>query len=148
MLRDWTGRRPGVRSGAAPMKFAQEESGMTEQNENPEPFNFPIPGKMSTKTCNECGQEFRGTKEQEICIECSYRRDHPETRDKYWTWSRAGGGRWGIVAYWPDGEDLPDAGERVTVYRKDGSTSVETIREVGRLRYRPSGRAQLYCMTG
>ena len=24
---------------------------MTEKNENPKPFNFPIPGKMSTKTC-------------------------------------------------------------------------------------------------
>ena len=101
---------------------------------------------MTDKTCGECGKEFRGPPEEEICIECSYKQTHPEARDKFWTWSRAGGSSWSTVAHWPDGEPMPSVGERITVHRRDGSTSVEVIHEVEGLRYLPNGRAQLRCM--
>ena len=64
----------------------------------------------------------------------------------YWTWSKGGRLNWGIVAHWPDGEPLPDAGDQVSVHRKDGSTSVVKIQEVEGLRYLSNGRAQLRCM--
>ena len=102
--------------------------------------------RMERKDCGDCGQTFRGLPEEEICIECEYKREHPEARDRFWTWSRVGGGRWTIVAHWPDGEKLPEVGEQVTVHRKNGSTSVETIHEVEGLRYLPTGRAQLRCL--
>ena len=41
--------------------------------------------------------------------------------------------------------DLPEPGDKVTVHRKNGSTSVETIREVDGLIYLPTGRARLDC---
>ena len=101
---------------------------------------------MTRKPCKECGQVFRGLEEQGLCTECSYKQDHPEARDMYWTWSHAGRGSWGIVAFWPDGEPMPDSGDQVTVHRKDGSTSTVVIHEVEGLRYLPTGRAQLRCM--
>ena len=115
-----------------------------------EPFDFNSMfdrlNSMTDKICGECGQQFRGLPETDICLECSYKRDHPEARDKYWTWSRAGGSSWKIVAYWPEREEMPSVGERITVHRRDGSTSVEVIHEVEGLRYRPDGRAQVSCM--
>ena len=120
---------------------------MTE--EKPEAFDFDNVfdrlKSMTNKPCGECGQEFRGLEEQELCTECSYKRDHPEEQDMHWTWSRAGRGRWRIVAHWPDKEPLPNPGDRVSVHRKDGSSSTAVILEV-ELRYLPTGRAQLRCM--
>lgn len=63
----------------------------------------------------------------------------------YWTWRRGPHGRWDIVAYWPDGEPLPDPGEQVTVHRKDGSNSAVTIQEVEGLTFTITGRGQLRC---
>ncbi len=103
--------------------------------------------RMVRKDCAECGQVFRGLPEQELCTECQYKQDNPEARDMYWIWSRNGrGGSWGIAAYWPDDEPLPDPGAVVTVHRKDGSASTVIIKEVEGLRYLPTGRAQLRCM--
>ena len=102
--------------------------------------------RMERKDCSECGLTFRGMPEKEICTDCEYKREHPVARDKYWTWSRVGSDRWTIVAFWPDWEEMPSVGEKVTVNRKDGSTSVQIIHEVEGLRYLPSGRAQLRCM--
>ena len=49
------------------------------------------------------------------------------------------------MAYWPDGQPLPNAGDQVTVHRKDGSTSVVKIEDVERPRYLSNGRTQLHC---
>ena len=40
----------------------------------------------------------------------------------------------------------PEPGNQVTVHRKDGTTSLETIREVEGLIYLPTGRAKLDCL--
>ena len=115
---------------------------MTE--EKPEAFDFDNVvdrlKSMTRKPCNECGQVFRGAEEQELRTECGYKRDHPEARDKYWTWKRKGRNGWEIAAYWPDREPLPEPGDPVTVHRRDGSTSIAVIREVEGLRYLPTGR--------
>ena len=120
---------------------------MTE--EKPEAFDFDNMFKklnsMSKKQCNECGQVFRGLPETDLCLECRYKQDHPEESDMYWTWRKGGRPTWGIVAYWPDKEPPPNPGDRVTVHRKDGSSSTAVILEVD-LRYLLSGRAQLRCM--
>ena len=118
---------------------------MTEQQQ--EPYRFPIPGNIR-KDCAECGQQFRGMPETDLCQECKYKRDHPEARDMYWTWCRGPHGRWDVVAYWPDGEPLPDPGERVTVHRKDGSNSTITIQEVEGLTFTTTGRGHLRCTVG
>ena len=102
--------------------------------------------RMERKDCSECGQQFRGLPEKGICTECEYKQEHPEARDKFWTWSRVGSDRWTIVAYWPDREEMPSVREKVTVHRQDGSTSLQVIHEVEGLRYLPNGRAQLRCM--
>ena len=116
-------------------------------NSNP-PFKFPGLEPRSRKDCAGCGEEFQGREGEELCLECQHRKDRPETADKYWTWRRAGNRGWAIAAYWPDREPLPEPGEQVTVHRKDGSTSVATIRGVDGLRYTLSGRAQVQCIVG
>ena len=151
---------PVVEGPAALPEITQEEMDMTEENargfdevlnseeETAGGFGEILKrlNSMTRKPCNECGQVFRGLDEEELCTECGCKRDHPEARDMYWTWSRAGRGSWGIVAYWPDGEPMPEPGDRVTVNRRDGSTSIAVIHEVEGLRYLPTGRAQLRCM--
>ena len=117
---------------------------MTEQQ--PEPYRFPIPGNIR-KDCAECGQRFRGREEEPLCLECSYKKDHPEARDMYWTWRQGAFRRWDIVAYWPDDHPFPEPGEQVTVHRKDGSTSAVTIQEVEGLTFTYTGRGQLRCTT-
>ena len=121
---------------------------MTQDEQEPFDFNnmFDRLKSMVWKNCTECGQEFHGLPEADLCLECRYNQEHPEESDMYWTWNKGGRPTWGIVAYWPDGQPLPDAGDRVTVHRKDGSTSVVKIHEVEGLRYLPTGRAQLRCM--
>ena len=116
---------------------------MTEENAGGFDKILKALNSMTRKPCNECGQAFRGLEEQELCTECSYKRDHPEDRDMYWTWSRAGRGSWGIAACWPDREPMPEPGDQVTVHRRDGSTSIAVIREVEGLSYRPTGRGKL-----
>ena len=120
---------------------------MTQDEQEPFDFNnmFDRLKSMVWKNCTECGQEFHDPPEADLCLECQYNQEHPEESDMYWTWSKGGRSTWGIVAYWPDGEPLPDVGDRATVHRRDGSTSTVTIHEVEGLRYLPTGRAQLRC---
>ena len=121
---------------------------MTQDEQEPFDFNsmFDRLNSMVWKNCTECGQETHNLPEADLCLECQYNQEHPEESDMYWTWSKGGRPTWGIVAHWPDGEPLPDAGDQVTVHRKDGSTSVVKIQEVEGLRYLSNGRAQLRCM--
>ena len=108
-------------------------------------FDFSATGRMERKNCEECGQTFEGFPQERTCLECRYLRDNPEQAPKYWTWRRRGSGIWGVSAHWPDNEPLPEPGDQVTVHRKNGSTSVETIREVDGLIYLPTGQARLDC---
>jgi hypothetical protein len=107
-----------------------------------------LTARMTARTrrsCAGCGQTFRGAGGENLCGECQYTLDHPESADMYWTWTRAPRGRWGIAAHWPDAEPLPEPGDTATVHRKDGSQSTETITEVHGLHYLPTGRARLTC---
>ena len=123
---------------------------MTEQNQQDasqqKPHAIPLPGR-TRKDCSECGQTFRGHDHEELCLECSYKRDHPEARDGYWSWSRSRGpeGGWDIVAYWPDREPLPEPGAVVTVHRKDGTQSQATVQACHGLTWEPTGRGRIRC---
>ena len=101
--------------------------------------------KQEEKYCQDCGQQFRGFPEQPRCTQCHYDSMYPEEAPKYWTWKKRGQ-NWIISATWPDREPLPNVGETVTVHRKDGSSSDETITEVDRITYDMSGRAKLRCL--
>ena len=115
-------------------------------NQEPVPFDWSTLDRMVSKTCSGCGNEFRGLPEHDTCIDCKFRQENPELNDGYWTWKRAGSGRWDIVAYWPDGEPEPDIGMIVTVHRKDGTASSAEITEIHGKRYLPNGRAQMQCI--
>ena len=52
---------------------------MTEQQQ--EPYRLPVQKNIR----KECGQRFRGREEEPLCPECSYKKDHPDARDMYWT---------------------------------------------------------------
>ena len=71
--------------------------------------------------------------------------EYPDHPDRFWTCRRMGGETWKAVAHWPRGESLPHAGEKITVHRRDGSTSLKTIHEVEGIRHLASGRDLLYC---
>ena len=101
--------------------------------------------KRERRDCRDCGETFRAAPGEETCAFCRYLREHPEEGPKHWTWRRRSG-VWGISAHWPDNEPLPEPGDKVTVHRKNGSTSVETIREVDGLLYLPTGKARLDCL--
>ena len=115
-------------------------------NQDPEPFDWNRLNSMVKKDCTQCGNEFRGLPENELCIDCEFKRKNPELNDGYWTWKRAGTDRWDIVAYWPDEGPDPNTGQVVTVHRKDGSSSTAQILEVEGHRYLPNGRRQMQCI--
>ena len=85
---------------------------------------------MVWKNCTECGHETYIPPEDDLCVECQYNQEHPDESDMHWMWSKEERPTWGIVAHWPAGEPLPNAGEQVTVHRKDSSTSVVKIKQV------------------
>ena len=67
--------------------------------------------------------------DQETCRQCSFYRDHPELAPKYWTWTRGPRNTWRVICTWPEKEDFPEPGLKITVHRKDSSTSQETVKE-------------------
>ena len=107
-------------------------------------FDYASIPKRQTLTCEDCGQKFSAIAGNPVCNECQYDRDHPEEAPKHWTWTRAGS-KWTIVATWPYGEPLPNAGDTVTVHRKDGSSSEKAISEVDGIIYDMRGRGRLHC---
>ena len=100
--------------------------------------------KAEYKDCPDCRQRFRGFQEEDRCVECQFYVDHPEMAPKYWTWTKRGQ-TWTVVATWPDREPSPEVGDTITVHRKNGTTSVETISEIDGLIYRPDGKGRLHC---
>ena len=91
-------------------------------------FRYPIKlPKMEDRTCTKCGQDFRGS--HEVCSECHFNETHPEMAPGYWTWRSSATG-WKIQAKWREKESWPEPGTVVTVHRKNGTASQETIAEV------------------
>ena len=107
-------------------------------------FDFSKMKQRETRDCPECGQEFDTIGDRVLCLECQYNQDHPEMAPKYWTWTK-NGSNWKIAATWPEREPEPEPGDRVTVHRKNGTESTETIREIHELRYDMTGKARLTC---
>ena len=91
--------------------------------------NFNNLPKSTDFTCNTYGQKDRGPEGQTICAQCRLYEDHPEMRPGYFTWTSTSKG-WAATAKWGDNEPEPEPGNTVTVHRKDGSTSVHTVREL------------------
>ena len=114
---------------------------MTEQGTE---FDFGKTPLRRRKPCSQCNDVFRGTDEEQLCPQCLHRKEYPEDQDQHWTWRRAGG-RWEAIAYWPHGEPLPQPGDRITVHRRDGSTTTAVVREAD-LRYTSTGRGRVQCI--
>lgn len=103
--------------------------------------DFSKLGPLTNRTCSRCGQDFRGQADREpICPECDYYRSHPTEAPGYWTWERDGRGQWNIRAYWKEREPSPEPGDTVTVHRRNGSSSRETLHEQLDERFDRSGR--------
>ena len=108
--------------------------------------DFSKLGPSQHKTCSECGEDFTThVQDNNVCTQCVFYQNHPEMAPKYWTWTRLTSSQWGIIARWPDKEDLPNPGDTVVVHRKNSTTSTETIREVLRTGYSPSITLQVFC---
>ena len=119
---------------------------MFEENEQNQHSGFKALGrKRETMNCAQCGTQFTTRTGAALCEECSFYADHPEMAPKYWTWHRRASDVWGIQATWPEREPLPEPGDQVTVHRKNGTTSLETIREVEGLIFQLDGTARLDC---
>ena len=120
----------------------------SEQQDNgglPGDFWEQIAKSDRTKDCIQCQRQFNTHVDADLCQESQYYKDNPPEAPKYWTWTKRHSGVWGIRAAWPETDPLPEPGDQVTVNRKNGTTSVETIREVEGLRYQMDGRAVLEC---
>ena len=115
-----------------------------EKKESMVDFDFSKIPNMENRTCTGCGQDFRGS--GELCTECGFYQSHPEEAPGYWTWSRSGT-EWKIRAKWLEKESWPEPGTVVTVHRKNGSDSQETILEDGESRYDRAGNMILTCRT-
>lgn len=108
--------------------------------------NFSKLSPLQHKICKDCGNDYTThVDDSTVCTQCHFYRNNPEMAPKYWTWTRLTSSKWGIMARWPDKEDLPNPGDTVVVHRKNGATSTETITEVLRTGYSPSITLQVFC---
>ena len=101
--------------------------------------------KMPTRTrknCQQCGEVFRGFEDEGICLRCKSYQEHPEEAPGYWKWIGPEQGR-RARSTWTDKMPMPWPGETITVHRKDGSGSTQTIAQVEGLMYRPTGEPLL-----
>ena len=103
---------------------------------------FKIPPRYVDRTCGDCGQNYRGPPDSELCTECRYYRENPAEAPGYWTWRRSSQG-WQVTAKWRDRDPLPQAGDAVTVHRKDGSSSEHTLAEEPEFHYDMAGNKVL-----
>ena len=104
--------------------------------------------KRIPKDCLECGRNFTAVSDEiELCSECRYFRENPEMAPGYWTWTKSRNG-WSIRAKQRDDDEMPEPGATVTVHRKNGTQSSETIREVGEHWYDTSGYRVITCEVG
>ena len=106
-------------------------------------FSFRIPARQERRTCDTCGQEFIGSRT--TCQECEFYEKFPEMAPGYWTWTRRGETGWNIQASWRESEPWPLPGTTVTVHRKNGTTSRETILEVENTYYDRAVNFNLIC---
>ena len=108
--------------------------------------DFSKLGPLQQRTCQKCGEDFTThVQENTTCTQCVFYRNNPEMAPKYWTWTRITKKDWAIIAHWPEKEDPPSPGDTLVVHRKDGSTSVETVKEVLRTSYSTSMRLRVHC---
>ena len=109
-------------------------------------FDYSKLTPKDPRDCAECGESFKPIRDEEtLCLEHQYYADHPERAPRYWTWTRRGNQHWAVTARWPRLEELPAAGAQVTVHRRDGSISLETISDEADHRYDPSGDYIVTC---
>ena len=107
-------------------------------------YMFKIPPR-NLKVCGDCGEEYRGSEESERCTSCHFLMLNPEYAPRYWTWTRGPRDTWKVTARWPDMDNPPEPGQTITVHRKNGSSSEETISEVGEFRLDRAAEWQITC---
>ena len=96
----------------------------------------------SRKSCQKCGETFRGFQDEVICLQCKFYQEHPEEAPGYWKWIGPEQGR-RARSTWTENRPLPQPGDTITVHRKDGKASLETVDEVEGLMYQPTGKLLL-----
>ena len=121
----------------------------TEQPEESQASRFRIPARRERGQCRQCGQDGRlgnpedGPEKEGLCDECRLYVDNPELGYHWWTWRSKGQGEWAVTCDIRNRDDVPGTGQHVTVHRKDGSTSVETLKGEGHIGLSRAARWQV-----
>ena len=111
---------------------------------------------LACKTCNE---PFRGDPDGDgLCSRCSHYASVPSDAPGAFNWfQKHNNGAWTVRALWEDyryvGDgrredipmEMPAAGDAINVYRRDGTSSRQTISKVGESFMAPNGCRYLYC---
>ena len=148
---------------------------MTEQNErknqsHEEPAQGGLPDNFFSRLtkqlqsqvdleCGRCAEPFRGDPEGDgLCSRCSHYASVPADAPGAFNWLQKNrDGTWTVRALWEDyryvgdgrREDVPltqpKPGDHVLVYRRDGTSSLQTIMEVGESYYGGNASRYLYC---
>ena len=53
---------------------------------------FRISGPGRDGTCQDCSQQAKVTRQENLCKQCSLYRTHPDLAPKYLTWTKASNG--------------------------------------------------------
>ena len=82
------------------------------------------------QTCQQCGNQFTSSRPNDTpCAQCKFYLDRPDVPPKTFTWTQVDS-KWFIRALWPIHEPRPHAGMVVTVHRRNGTNSPQTIDEI------------------
>ena len=128
----------------------------------PDDFFSRLTEKMQSQVdleCGRCAEPFRGDADGDgLCMRCSHYASVPGDAPGAFNWHQKNqDGTWTVRALWEDyryvgqgrREDVamiePKPGDQVMVYRKDGTSSLQTITEVGESYYGGNASRYLYC---
>ena len=109
----------------------------TQQPDQNQGSRFRIPARRQRGECRQCGQQGRlgnsedGAHKEGLCEECRLYIDQPEMGYHWWTWRLRTENQWQVTCKIRHRDDVPQTGQQVTVHRRNGTTSVETLKGEG-----------------
>lgn len=140
-------------------------TGEPEATPAPESFFKRITRQLKSQVdleCARCAEPFRGNPESDgLCSRCSHYASVPGDAPGAFNWyQKHNDGAWTVRALWEDyryvGEgrredvelELPREGDTIDVYRRDGTSSRQTVARVGESFLAPNACRYLYCQVG
>lgn len=137
-------------------------TGEPEEDAGSESFFARITRRLAAQVdleCSRCGEPFRGNAEGDSrCSRCSHYASVPGSTPGAFNWhQKHNDGTWTVRALWEDyryvGDDkrvdveleLPQVGDVIDVYQRDGSSSKQVIASVGESFLAPNACRYLCC---